>query len=110
MTCVCGEIDVDPGGCQVIGLFLHRTDGPCYLIDYKEPQLGCATTEQLMQELIARFEVGHTIHAALSYDDALKADDEELGSSVNYLRAQTLWNILFGMDSTTREYRTVGDV
>lgn len=81
-------------GWLIEGLLVHRSAGPCYLLDFKEPQLGCATTEQLMQELIARFEGNH-------------ASGEEFRDSVNYLRAQTLWNILFGMDSETKEYRTI---
>lgn len=60
-----------------------------------EANLGCATTEELMNELIARFGVNALI--------------DEFESSLNYLRAKTMRNILIGMNSTTKEYRTVGD-
>lgn len=59
----------------------------------EEAQLGLATTEELFRELIARFEV--------------TSQTEEFDSSTNFLRAQTLWNILYGMDEKTKAYRTV---
>jgi len=95
-TCVCGDIDIDPGGCKIVGLLLHRTDGPCHLIELKEPQLGCATTEEMMRELITRFEVSAAGEVRDDFDE-----------SVNYLRAQTLWNILYGMNTETKAYRTI---
>lgn len=62
----------------------------------EEANLGCATTEELMRELIARFEVSAAGEVRDDFDE-----------SVNYLRAQTLWNILYGMNTETKEYRTV---
>jgi hypothetical protein len=63
-------------------------------VQEKTVLFGLATTEDLMQELIARFTVASLV-------------DDDFHSSVNYLRASTLWNILWGMDSSTRNYRTV---
>lgn len=63
------------------------------LSDAEHALLGLVPTEDLMRELIARFDV-----VSLT---------EEFESSLNFLRAATLRNILYGMDSQTKNYRTV---
>lgn len=63
------------------------------MTDREEPLLGLASTNELMRELIARFET--------------QSLTEEFESSVNCLRAATLKNILFGMAPVERNYKTV---
>ena len=64
-----------------------------HLSDSEKALVGLATTEDLMQELIIRFEIN--------------AVTEDFESSLNFLRAMTLRNILCGMDIEARNYRTV---
>lgn len=58
-----------------------------------EAQLGLATTEQLMRELIVRF----TVHYPHDWSSQLKSIE----------RALALSEMLGGLDAPTREYRTV---
>jgi len=63
------------------------------LSDSEKALLGLASTEDLMKELIARFQVSSMV--------------DEFDSTLNFLRAMTLQNILVGMDDQTKGYRTV---
>lgn len=56
----------------------------------RKPNLGCATTEELMRELIARFSTGAVALAAPHVEQAV-----------------ALAEMLGGLDSMTKEYRTV---
>jgi hypothetical protein len=109
--CFCARTFIPPGAVSIeLGGVLHWADGPCYHVDenYRQgvlgnhhfvpqdsPQvvdsanLGLATTEELLRELIARERGSNSI--AFVYTE----------------RAVLLAEILGGMSRIEREYRTI---
>jgi hypothetical protein len=101
--CSCGRLNLAVRNVQEAWMgTMHRTDGPCYVIEnIPEPDtredhanLGLATTEELLREVITRLEMSWT--------------STNLEGVANIRRALQLSEILGSMGAETREYRTVG--